>query len=74
MGSSVGSEWHSHGGLFHNPYQVGPLLVINGVISSINGLVHGYLGLFHPYKRSYGPQIITGRGPPCKNQRAYTQL
>lgn len=41
MGSSVGSEWHSHGGLFHNPYQVGPLLVIKGAISPMNGLVHG---------------------------------
>ena len=43
----------------------GPLLVTTRAISLLNGLRNRQLGLFHPYKWSYGPLLITGRGPPC---------
>ena len=43
----------------------GPLLVTTRAISLLNGVRNRQLGLFHPYKWSYGPLLITGRGPPC---------
>ena len=46
-------------------YKVGPLLVLNGVITPINGLINGFVCGYNPFKWSYGPLSVTRRDPPC---------
>ena len=55
------------------PYKVGPLLVINGVITPVSGVITPVTHLFSAIYRAYNSTYNDRRGPPCKNPSYVTR-